>query len=184
MDSAELKQIVAKYWTKKLWAVHYEMGLNKQGALRADVLCINMRSEIVVVETKSSAADYKSDHKWPRYKEYADRVYLAMSNLTYKKVKALIPKGTAVFVVDADTKAMKLVGRTARNTVDPAVRLNIMTRMAFRSADATRGKRKSKDAGPRFIAQQAVNAVYELSDEWPNKTSAVLAATRAITNYC
>ncbi len=52
MDANHIKQVIARYWAKKLWATHFEIGLCKQGRLRADIVAISMRSEIVIIEVK------------------------------------------------------------------------------------------------------------------------------------
>lgn len=45
---------------------------------RADLMAINAKGEIWIIEIKSSPADYLSDHKWRDYMEYCDRFYFAI----------------------------------------------------------------------------------------------------------
>jgi len=45
---------------------------------RADVLALGRDGELVVVEIKSSVADFKSDRKWPEYRAFCDRLYFAV----------------------------------------------------------------------------------------------------------
>jgi hypothetical protein len=45
---------------------------------RADVLALGRDGEPVVVEIKSSVADFKSDRKWPDYRDFCDRLYFAV----------------------------------------------------------------------------------------------------------
>jgi len=45
---------------------------------RADLMAINAKSEIWIIEIKSSPADYFADHKWRDYMEYCDRFYFAI----------------------------------------------------------------------------------------------------------
>lgn len=45
---------------------------------RADILAINTKGEIWIVEIKSSPADYMSDHKWREYMDYCDRFFFAI----------------------------------------------------------------------------------------------------------
>ncbi|MEO9877107.1 MAG: MmcB family DNA repair protein [Anderseniella sp.] len=45
---------------------------------RADLIAINSKGEIWIVEIKSSPADYFSDHKWHDYMAYCDRFYFAI----------------------------------------------------------------------------------------------------------
>lgn len=44
---------------------------------RADLVAINARGEIWIVEIKSSPADLRADHKWPEYRAHCDRLFFA-----------------------------------------------------------------------------------------------------------
>lgn len=158
MTADEIKQCVARRYAKKLWFVNFEVGLCKGGKYRADIVASNMGSTINVIEVKSSVADYRSDKKWHQYAPFCDRFFFAMHSAVYAKLKAELPKGVAVFVVSDSGKVM-LKGRTRNNVVDPAVRLNIITRLAYRSADFTLYQRKSKIAGPMLVAGAALDAI-------------------------
>lgn len=45
---------------------------------RADVIAINLKGRIFIVEIKSCPADYRSDGKWPEYWSFCDRLYFAV----------------------------------------------------------------------------------------------------------
>jgi hypothetical protein len=45
---------------------------------RVDVIGVNAAGETVIVEIKSSIADYRADRKWTEYLEYCDRFYFAV----------------------------------------------------------------------------------------------------------
>lgn len=44
---------------------------------RADLVAVNARGDIWIVEIKSSLADFRADQKWPDYRLHADRLYFA-----------------------------------------------------------------------------------------------------------
>ena len=44
---------------------------------RADVVALAPDGSILIVEVKSSAADFRSDRKWPEYRLHCDRFYFA-----------------------------------------------------------------------------------------------------------
>jgi hypothetical protein len=44
---------------------------------RADILSIGPTGEIWIIETKSSVEDFRSDHKWPDYRLYCDKLFFA-----------------------------------------------------------------------------------------------------------
>jgi hypothetical protein len=45
---------------------------------RADVIAVNGAGETVIVEVKTSTADYRSDRKWNEYLEFCDAFYFAV----------------------------------------------------------------------------------------------------------
>src|ERR1700719_146598 len=45
---------------------------------RADVMGLGRAGELVIVEGKSSVQDFRSDVKWPEYREFCDRFYFAV----------------------------------------------------------------------------------------------------------
>lgn len=46
-------------------------------ARRADLLALGPKHELVIVEVKSSIADFRADTKWPDYRQHCDRLYFA-----------------------------------------------------------------------------------------------------------
>lgn len=65
---------------------------------RADVFGIDEGGEIVIVEVKSSVADFRSDHKWQDYLEYCDSFYFAVGP---DFPQELIPEECGLMVADA-----------------------------------------------------------------------------------
>ena len=45
---------------------------------RADACALAASGEIWIVEIKSSIADFRSDQKWPDYRDYCDRLFFAV----------------------------------------------------------------------------------------------------------
>lgn len=53
-----------------------ELGL--ANGRRADVAGLGANGDIWIVEVKSSIADFRSDQKWPDYREFCDRLFFAV----------------------------------------------------------------------------------------------------------
>ncbi len=66
--------------------------------LRVDVMALGPKSEIWVVECKSSRADFMSDCKWQGYLEWADRFFWAVDA---DFPTDLLPEGTGLIIGDA-----------------------------------------------------------------------------------
>lgn len=64
---------------------------------RADVCALGPRGEIVIVEIKSSVADFRSDNKWTEYAPFCDKFYFAVG---HSFPKDLIPDTVGLIVAD------------------------------------------------------------------------------------
>lgn len=183
MNAAHIKQCVARYYHKKLWFTASEVGVCKHGRLRADLIASNMGAYLVIVEVKSSVADFRADKKWHKYAEFANKFYFAMAPDVYEKVKAKIPAGVGVFLV-YDTGHTKIKARAKHAEVSPEVRLNMLTRLAYRGND-TLYQRKSKTSGADTVAEAAVQAIRSIPKEMRKNNQKLVVATvsAAIRKY-
>lgn len=177
LDANHIRQIVSSRYTHKRWAVHFEVGLCKGGRLRADVLAINMGAGIEVVEVKSSVADFRSDKKMAAYMKFCDKMYLACTKEVYDKIKEMVLPGIGIYVVGESS--IYVAKRAQRRNVHGKTRLNLMARMAYRSANATLHQRKSKTAGRDFVINKILDAVE--STPKPRNRSKVLHAAQIAT---
>jgi hypothetical protein len=146
MNANQLRDVAALYFASKNYAVHFEMGLNSGGSLRADVLALNMQCELIIAEVKSSIADYKSDKKWHNYKLYSDKFYFVFYVDVYEKLKLSnsLPKDCGILVVSSN-KDIACKQKVKHELIsDNDIRFNLIVRMAYRSADKNRYKVKSK----------------------------------------
>jgi hypothetical protein len=66
--------------------------------LRVDVMGLGPKSELWVIECKSSRADYLSDGKWQGYLDWCDRYFWAV-DMNFPT--ELLPEGTGLILADA-----------------------------------------------------------------------------------
>ncbi|ETR77526.1 hypothetical protein X566_07655 [Afipia sp. P52-10] len=65
---------------------------------RADIVALNERGDIWIVEIKSSLADLRADSKWEDYRLHCDRLFFAF---TRDLPCDIFPQGTGLIVADA-----------------------------------------------------------------------------------
>src|ERR1700730_18166102 len=65
---------------------------------RADLVALNERSEIWIVEIKSSLEDLRADQKWQEYRAHCDRLFFAF---TQDLPCEIFPENTGLIVADA-----------------------------------------------------------------------------------
>jgi hypothetical protein len=64
---------------------------------RCDLLALDPRGGITIVEIKSCTADFRADQKWPDYRQWCDRFYFAV-NVEFPQ--ALIPADCGLILAD------------------------------------------------------------------------------------
>ncbi len=45
---------------------------------RADIMAMDRKGDITIIEIKSSIADFRADSKWPEYRDFCDLLYFAI----------------------------------------------------------------------------------------------------------
>jgi hypothetical protein len=71
---------------------------------RADLMGVNAKGEVIIVEIKCSRADLLGDQKWPEYLDYCDRFFWAVpSGFDYSPIESdsFLPERTGLIVADA-----------------------------------------------------------------------------------
>jgi len=107
---------------------------------RADIVGLNAAGTIIMVEVKSTAADYRSDTKWLEYIPYCDIFSFAVPKSFPTKI---IPEDQGVLVADAHYAAILRQARARR--LHAARRRALTLRFCLEV-----GQRLSKLTDPRF----------------------------------
>lgn len=97
---------------------------------RADMVAISASGHIVIVEVKSCAADFRSDHKWRDYVDYCDQLYFALAP---DGPIDLIPHDAGLIVADA--YSAEFLREPPRLPVAPARRRAMLLAFARHAAD-------------------------------------------------
>jgi hypothetical protein len=92
---------------------------------RADLLVLDGKGGLAIVEVKSGPADLAADHKWPDYRDFCDRFYFAV-DVAFPR--AYLPAGTGVVV--ADEYAAEIVAEAPHHPLAAARRKAVTLRFA------------------------------------------------------
>ncbi len=65
---------------------------------RADLVALNERGDIWIVEIKSSVEDLRADHKWEDYRAHCDRLFFAFTQALPSEI---FPDNCGLIVADA-----------------------------------------------------------------------------------
>ena len=75
---------------------------------RADIHGLGKAGDLLIVEIKSSVADFRADHKWASYRDFADRLYFGVPD---HFPQGLIPEECGLMVADPFGAAVLRDGR-------------------------------------------------------------------------
>jgi hypothetical protein len=96
---------------------------------RADLVALGGGGEIIIVEIKSSVADFRADQKWTAYRLHCDRLFFA----TIVDVpREIFPTDAGLIVADAF--GASIVGEAPEHRLAAATRKAIMLRFAHAAA--------------------------------------------------
>lgn len=97
---------------------------------RADIAAVNDEGEVLIVEIKSSTADFRADRKWRDYAACCDRLYFAISQGTPAE---LMPVEAGLIV--ADPYGAEILREAEIQRMAPASRRALLLRFAQAAAD-------------------------------------------------
>jgi len=97
---------------------------------RADMMALGPTGDIIIIEIKSSVADYMADNKWEDYLDYCDRFFFAVTSEF--PAEELLPDDVGYIV--ADKYGAEILREGAHDGRLPAARRKAVTLLFARMA--------------------------------------------------
>ena len=97
---------------------------------RADLVAISASGCIIIVEVKSSIADFRADQKWPEYRQHCDQLYFATSHDVPTEI---FPQDAGLIVADA--YGAMIVREAPETRIPASTRKALLLRFACAAAD-------------------------------------------------
>lgn len=97
---------------------------------RADVVALHGDGSLLVIEIKSSVADFRADRKWRDYAAHCDRLYFAISSNIPVEI---IPADAGLII--ADPYGAEILREPLPQRLAPATRRAVLLRFAQAAAD-------------------------------------------------
>ena len=94
---------------------------------RVDLMALEDKRDITIVEVKSSRQDFTSDTKWPEYIEWADRFYFAVAE---DFPREMLPGPDCCGIIITDGFDCHVVQEAPTIKLAAARRTHLVTRMA------------------------------------------------------
>lgn len=74
--TGQITRGVRRWCRERDWPNLAEVSL--PNSRRANVMALEAGGSIIIIEVKSSIPDFRSDQKWPEYRDFCDRFYFAV----------------------------------------------------------------------------------------------------------
>jgi hypothetical protein len=133
-DATAVARGVSRLFLRNQIMVQPEVSLRNHR--RADLMGINAKGEIVVVEIKVSRADLLSDQKWPEYLDYCDRFFWAVpAGFDFAPIEGdgFLPERTGLIVADAyDAEIIRPAALVPLAAARRKVEMQRLARLAMR----------------------------------------------------
>ena len=97
---------------------------------RADVVALGSDGAVLIVEIKSSLADFRADRKWRDYAAHCDRLYFAISDAVPLEI---MPEEAGLIL--ADRYGAAILREAPAYALAPATRRAMQLRFAIAAAD-------------------------------------------------
>lgn len=97
---------------------------------RADVVALHGDGSLIIVEIKSSVADFRADRKWRDYAAHCDRLYFAIPDDVPPEI---MPEEAGLMI--ADRFGAEVVREAEARVIAAATRKAVMLRFAIAAAD-------------------------------------------------
>jgi hypothetical protein len=101
---------------------------------RADIVALARDATIVIVEIKSSIADFRADGKWPDYRAHCDRLYFAIPAAVPIDI---MPEDAGLIL--ADGFGADILREAPEHRLAPATRRAMLMRFAHAAAHRLHG---------------------------------------------
>lgn len=146
--AAALKEAANSYFRYIGFSCFNELGLVAWGRRRADMIGVRLSGELVLVEVKSSVADWKADKKYLDYLPFCNKFYWCMTEDVFKKLEPMLvalnkEHGLGALLLSPRTGRLYAKLKAVRRSVSGKNRKAIVIRMAWR-AGSNKGKERRK----------------------------------------
>lgn len=101
---------------------------------RADIVALAPDATILIVEIKSSIADFRADSKWPDYRLHCDRLYFAIPDQIPPEI---MPPDTGLII--ADGFGAEILREAPDHRLAAATRRSMLLRFAHAAAHRLHG---------------------------------------------
>ena len=136
------------YFSHYMYSCYPELGVERWGKRRMDLLCLHPKQEIVGVEIKQSIQDFRNDNKYTDYLPYCNKMYFAFPEDLWTKyeqeIRSTLNKDIGVLVLSAKSGLVYIDRKAKVREISDENKNTIIMRMAWRGGISKRITKRYK----------------------------------------
>lgn len=136
------------YFSHYMFSCHPELGVERWGKRRMDLICFHYKQGLVGVEVKQSIQDFREDTKYVDYLPYCNKMYFAFPEDLYEKygseIKKSLHKDIGILVLNAETGYVYTERKAKIRNISKENEYAIISRMAWRGGISKRITKRYK----------------------------------------
>lgn len=143
----KLTRAVIGWLVKKGYSCHNEIGVMPWGRRRADVLGMNLKRDLILVEVKQSWQDLKHDEKFDQYLPFCNQMYVALPYDMWDdrehEIKEYVDARFGLVVLEENGLA-RVYRAAPRRDIKGSNKRDIIVRLAWRGGLSKRNTRRTR----------------------------------------
>lgn len=136
------------YFSHYMFSCYPELGIERWGKRRMDLLCLHPTQTIVGVEIKQSIQDFRNDNKYMDYLPYCNKMYFAFPEDLYTKyeneINESLPKEIGILLLSPKSGLLYVYRRAKVRDISDENKNSIIMRMAWRGGISKRITKRYK----------------------------------------
>lgn len=136
------------YFSHYMYSCYPELGVERWGKRRMDLLCLHPKQYIVGVEIKQSIQDFRNDNKYTDYLPYCNKMYFAFPEDLWTKyeqeIRSTLNKDIGVLVLSAKSGLVYTDRKAKVREISAENKNTIIMRMAWRGGISKRITKRYK----------------------------------------
>ncbi len=146
----KLHQAAVYYFAKKTYSVHKEVGVERWGRRRLDVMAMDFVGNVVGLEIKSCLADFRSDKKWREYLSHTTQLFFVfppsiMKSRCFPEIKEeLKAEGVGILTLSETTGLIRCAMRAKRRPMSVVRKYQMYKKLAWRGGESKRNVEQVK----------------------------------------
>ena len=145
----KLHEAVMYYYVKKTYSIHREVGVERRGRARIDMIALSLSSQVIGIEVKSCLADFRADKKWRNYLAHTNKFYFCfppsvLQSRKFAEIKAELKSEGIGILALTTTGRIRCAQKAKTRQLGDDKKFELYKKLAWRGGDCKYNIKRTK----------------------------------------